>query len=69
MMLQEEEKLKLSEATGLDQKKINNWFINQRKRHWKPSEDMRFALMEGVTSSASEPMYLDTEGGTGGDDI
>ncbi|XP_030960234.1 homeobox protein knotted-1-like 1 isoform X1 [Quercus robur] len=65
----EEEKLKLSEATGLDQKQINNWFINQRKRHWKPSEDMRFALMEGVTSSASEPMYLDTEGGTGGDDI
>lgn len=45
---QEEEKLKLSEETGLDQKQINNWFINQRKRHWRPSEDMRFALLEGV---------------------
>lgn len=47
----EEEKMKLSEVTGLDQKQINNWFINQRKRHWKPSEDMRFALVEGVTGS------------------
>ncbi|CAL0320941.1 unnamed protein product [Lupinus luteus] len=45
----EEEKLKLSEMTGLEQKQINNWFINQRKRHWKPSEDMRFAIMEGVS--------------------
>ncbi|KAF3453190.1 hypothetical protein FNV43_RR03628 [Rhamnella rubrinervis] len=44
----EEEKVKLSEITGLDQKQINNWFINQRKRHWKPSEEMRFALMEGT---------------------
>ncbi|CAH9108337.1 unnamed protein product [Cuscuta europaea] len=26
--------------TGLDQKQINNWFINQRKRHWTPSEHM-----------------------------
>ncbi|CAI0446602.1 unnamed protein product [Linum tenue] len=35
----EEEKVKLSETTGLDQKQINNWFINQRKRHWRPSQD------------------------------
>ncbi|KAK4786611.1 hypothetical protein SAY86_010444 [Trapa natans] len=58
----EEEKLKLSESTGLDQKQINNWFINQRKRHWKPSEDMRFALMEGVSSDL--PPY--SEPGDGG---
>ncbi|XP_027366825.1 homeobox protein knotted-1-like 1 [Abrus precatorius] len=45
----EEEKVQLSEMTGLDQKQINNWFINQRKRHWKPSEDMRFAIMDGVS--------------------
>ncbi|KAJ4955846.1 hypothetical protein NE237_012629 [Protea cynaroides] len=44
----EEEKKMLSQVTGLDQKQISNWFINQRKRHWKPSEDMR-ALMEGGT--------------------
>ncbi|XP_008781110.1 homeobox protein knotted-1-like 1 [Phoenix dactylifera] len=57
----EEEKAKLAEMTGLDQKQINNWFINQRKRHWKPSEDMRFALMEGVGGGSSGTMlYFDT---------
>ncbi|KAI7999601.1 Homeobox protein SBH1 [Camellia lanceoleosa] len=34
----ESQKLALAESTGLDQKQINNWFINQRKRHWKPSK-------------------------------
>ncbi|KAF5728898.1 KNOX/ELK homeobox transcription factor isoform 1 [Tripterygium wilfordii] len=42
----ESQKLALAEATGLDQKQINNWFINQRKRHWKPSEDMQFVVMD-----------------------
>ncbi|PPD83367.1 hypothetical protein GOBAR_DD19691 [Gossypium barbadense] len=67
----EEEKLKLSEMTGLDQKQINNWFINQRKRHWKPSEDMKFALMEDVAGSIrGGPPYFDTGAGTGSaDDI
>jgi hypothetical protein len=47
--MQETEKLALAETTGLDQKQINNWFINQRKRHWKPtSEDMPFAMMEAA---------------------
>ncbi|KAL8130564.1 hypothetical protein V2J09_019719 [Rumex salicifolius] len=44
----ESEKVALAEATGLDQKQINNWFINQRKRHWKPSEDMQFMVMDGL---------------------
>lgn len=29
------EKVELAESTGLTRKQINNWFINQRKRHWK----------------------------------
>ncbi|KAL3515956.1 hypothetical protein ACH5RR_022858 [Cinchona calisaya] len=63
----EEEKNRLSELTGLDQKQINNWFINQRKRHWKPSEDMRFALMQGVSSAGIPgPVCFDTAGGNGG---
>ncbi|KAF0928922.1 hypothetical protein E2562_010769 [Oryza meyeriana var. granulata] len=33
----ETEKMTLAQSTGLDQKQINNWFINQRKRHWKPA--------------------------------
>ncbi|KAK6911651.1 ELK domain [Dillenia turbinata] len=64
----EEEKMKLAEITGLDPKQINNWFINQRKRHWKPSEDMRFALMEGVSSGMGTSMFFDA-GGAGADDI
>lgn len=49
----ESQKLALAESTGLDQKQINNWFINQRKRHWKPSEDMQFVVMD-----AAHPHYL-----------
>ncbi|XP_042438126.1 homeobox protein knotted-1-like 1 [Zingiber officinale] len=52
----EEDKVKLAKKTGLEQKQINNWFINQRKRHWKPSDDMRFALIEGVNSASGETM-------------
>ncbi|PON52151.1 Knotted like homeobox transcription factor [Parasponia andersonii] len=44
----ESQKLALAESTGLDQKQINNWFINQRKRHWKPSEDMQFVVMDAA---------------------
>ncbi|KAJ8761199.1 hypothetical protein K2173_001255 [Erythroxylum novogranatense] len=44
----ESQKLALAESTGLDQKQINNWFINQRKRHWKPSEDMQFVVMDST---------------------
>lgn len=46
--MQESQKLALAESTGLDQKQINNWFINQRKRHWKPSEDMQFVVMDAA---------------------
>ncbi|KAK9278958.1 hypothetical protein L1049_028540 [Liquidambar formosana] len=44
----EADKVALAESTGLDQKQINNWFINQRKRHWKPSENMQFAVMDSL---------------------
>ncbi|KAI3765279.1 hypothetical protein L2E82_15309 [Cichorium intybus] len=50
----EAQKLALAESTGLDQKQINNWFINQRKRHWKPSEDMQ---MQFVVMDAAHPHY------------
>lgn len=45
----EVDKVSLAETTGLDQKQINNWFINQRKRHWKPSENMHLAMMENLS--------------------
>ncbi|KAL9243488.1 hypothetical protein vseg_017368 [Gypsophila vaccaria] len=54
----ESQKLALAESTGLDQKQINNWFINQRKRHWKPSEDMQFVVMDAAAhSSHGHPHY------------
>jgi hypothetical protein len=59
---QETEKMALAETTGLDPKQINNWFINQRKRHWKPaSEDMPFAVMEGGfhVAQGTAALYMD----------
>ncbi|XP_050225437.1 homeobox protein knotted-1-like 6 [Mercurialis annua] len=44
----EADKVALADATCLDQKQINNWFINQRKRHWKPSENMQFAVVDSI---------------------
>ncbi|KAB1216633.1 Homeobox protein knotted-1-like 6 [Morella rubra] len=44
----EVDKVALAELTLLDQKQINNWFINQRKRHWKPPENMQFAVMDSL---------------------
>ncbi|EPS69386.1 hypothetical protein M569_05377, partial [Genlisea aurea] len=56
----EAQKVALAETTGLDQKQINNWFINQRKRHWKPSEDMQFVVMDAAAAAAAaaaQPHY------------
>ncbi|CAN4086023.1 unnamed protein product [Withania somnifera] len=50
----EGDKVSLAKATGLDPKQINNWFINQRKRHWRPSENMQFALMETIYGHFSQ---------------
>nr|AKC35109.1 shoot-meristemless-like 1 protein [Primula vulgaris] len=58
----ESQKMALAESTGLDSKQINNWFINQRKRHWKPSEDMQFVVMDSNShphNSAAAHYYMD----------
>jgi hypothetical protein len=47
---QELEKAALADSTGLDGKQINNWFINQRKRHWKPTPP-------AIEYRASQPLY------------
>nr|GEW45290.1 homeobox protein knotted-1-like 6 [Tanacetum cinerariifolium] len=46
----EDDKISLAKITGLDPKQINNWFINQRKRHWKPSEAIQLAVMASLPS-------------------
>ena len=63
--VQETEKIALAESTGLDQKQINNWFINQRKRHWKPTPpamDSRLQHINAGASSSSSPAVLGMEG-------
>ncbi|KAM2113427.1 hypothetical protein ACFX1Q_022109 [Malus domestica] len=45
----EADKIALAESTGLDQRQINNWFINQRKRHWRPSENMQRSPVRSST--------------------
>nr|ABY74432.1 knotted-like homeobox protein [Kalanchoe x houghtonii] len=55
----ETEKVALAESTGLDHKQINNWFINQRKRHWKPSEDIQFIVMDGMHHQNASTLYMD----------
>ncbi|KAG5049873.1 hypothetical protein JHK85_010976 [Glycine max] len=42
------DKVALAEWTGLDQKQVNNWFINQRKRHWKPTEEMHAEILDDL---------------------
>ena len=68
--MQELEKAALAESTGLDAKQINNWFINQRKRHWKPAPptmalataDYRLGPHGGGGSSSSASAGLRVEG-------
>lgn len=64
----ETEKAALADSTGLDQKQINNWFINQRKRHWKPSEDMQYVVVDSPGSHAAmafvEATSIKPEAGT-----
>ncbi|KAJ4731196.1 Homeobox protein knotted-1-like 1 [Rhynchospora pubera] len=56
----ETQKMALAESTGLDLKQINNWFINQRKRHWKPSDEMQFVMMDAYHApNAPSGFYMD----------
>nr|XP_011460278.1 PREDICTED: homeobox protein knotted-1-like 4 [Fragaria vesca subsp. vesca] len=55
----ESQKLALAESTGLDQKQIKNWFVNQRVRHWKPWENMQIiAAMDASNNMDVSPSLL-----------
>ncbi|CAI0398572.1 unnamed protein product [Linum tenue] len=53
----EADKVALAESTGLDQKQINNWFINQRKRHWKPTDNMQSSVIDSLYST-DPPFFI-----------
>uniref|UniRef100_A0ACD5XAE2 Uncharacterized protein n=1 Tax=Avena sativa TaxID=4498 RepID=A0ACD5XAE2_AVESA len=61
----ESEKHALAESTGLDTKQIRNWFINQRKRHWRPAPlnvvgaDNRLQHINGASSSSPEDLRME----------
>uniref|UniRef100_A0ACD5WD77 Uncharacterized protein n=1 Tax=Avena sativa TaxID=4498 RepID=A0ACD5WD77_AVESA len=63
--LSESEKHALAESTGLDTKQISNWFINQRKRHWRPAPlnvvdaDNRLQHVNGASSSSPEDLRME----------
>ncbi|KAK4429810.1 Homeobox protein knotted-1-like 6 [Sesamum alatum] len=46
----EADKVALAESTGLDQKQINNWFINKRKRQWKSPDNMQLAATDNFST-------------------
>ncbi|VAI00930.1 unnamed protein product [Triticum turgidum subsp. durum] len=63
------EKAALAQSTGLDAKQINNWFINQRKRHWKPTPPAMEYMPQhhhhhpyGGASSSSPAPFRTTDG-------
>jgi hypothetical protein len=46
----EQEKLLIMEETGIELKQLTNWFVNNRKRYWKPRVEARLQL-HGVTAT------------------
>ncbi|VAH94655.1 hypothetical protein VPH35_067176 [Triticum aestivum] len=61
----EPEKLVLAESTGLDTRQINNWFVNQRKRDWRPAPPAmgsRLQQIDAGACSSSSPAVLGMEG-------
>lgn len=62
----EVEKAKIMEETGLELKQLTNWFVNNRKRYWKPRVEARLkegdhdvvAVASSSSSSSSKPCDL-----------
>jgi hypothetical protein len=50
----EQEKAKIMEDTGIELKQLTNWFVNNRKRYWKPRVDAR--LQDKPQVNTGSPM-------------
>uniref|UniRef100_A0A7N0U1N1 Homeobox domain-containing protein n=1 Tax=Kalanchoe fedtschenkoi TaxID=63787 RepID=A0A7N0U1N1_KALFE len=58
----EADKAELERATGLHPKQISNWFINQRKRHWKtPPESLQYSCNDNDLLSAGTVVHFADE--------
>lgn len=51
----EQEKIKIMDDTGIELKQLTNWFVNNRKRFWKPRVEARLRQQKpsGRSSKAS----------------
>ena len=49
----EKEKLEIMSATGIELKQLTNWFVNNRKRFWKPRVEARLQHQRQAQKVAS----------------
>ncbi len=49
----EKEKLEIMAATGIELKQLTNWFVNNRKRFWKPRVEARLQQQRQAQKVAS----------------
>lgn len=54
------EKAKIMEDTGIEQKQLTNWFVNNRKRFWKPRVEAR--LREQQLGNSNSPPIMKRDG-------
>ena len=51
----EKEKSKIMADTGIELKQLTNWFVNNRKRYWKPRVEARLKQQTQGQNGASVP--------------
>lgn len=49
----EQEKLQIMNDTGIELKQLTNWFVNNRKRYWKPRVEARLKNIQLQMSAAA----------------
>jgi Homeobox KN domain len=52
----EQEKAKIMEDTGIELKQLTNWFVNNRKRFWKPRVEARLQQQQSQVQLVSFPI-------------
>ena len=58
----EQEKQEIMRDTGLQLKQLTNWFVNNRKRYWKPRvEEAQRLQKQGAASSSSSRSSKDRD--------
>jgi Homeobox KN domain len=59
----EQEKAKIMADTGIELKQLTNWFVNNRKRYWKPRVEARInEQTEATTTTSSSAPLVMSEG-------